>query len=177
MGIPALMATAAATAIATYGVILPTMAAHAATLDVTCAGTETAGYQPGLLLTPQQTNVTVNGVLAPCTSSDSAITSGTYHQSFAATLSCSTILAPLSATRVFTWSNGQTSTFSYNRAINNAAGQTTVTFTGTIVSGRFAGDTAIEQVVFVTPNALQCLAPPGLTALGPGVAVLTISHL
>jgi len=59
-------------------------------------------------------------------------------------------LGGLAATRIFNWSNGQSSTFSYNRAINDVGGQTTVTITGTIVSGRFAGDTAIEQVAFVT---------------------------
>jgi hypothetical protein len=158
------------------GALLPQAPAHAAALDVTCAGTETVGYQPGLLLTPHTTAVSVNGVLAPCTSSDPAITAGTYLQHFDAPLSCDTVLAGLSATRVFNWSNGHTSTFTYNRAINNVAGQTTVTFTGTIVAGRFAGDTAIEQVVFATPNALQCLTPPGLTALGPGPAILTITH-
>lgn len=171
MRLRALIAAALAT-----GGLLPLAPAHAASLDVTCAGTETAGYSPGLLLASQTTAVTVNGILAPCTSSDPAITAGTYLQHFNSTLSCDTVLAGLSATRIFTWSNGQTSTFAYNRAINNVLGQTTVTFTGTITAGRFAGDTAIEQVVFVTPNVLQCLAPPGLTALGPGVAVLTIDH-
>ena len=54
-------------------------------------------------------------------------------------LSCGTLLGGLAATRIFNWSNGQSSTFSYNRAINDVGDQTTVTFTGTIVSGRFAG--------------------------------------
>ena len=34
-------------------------AAHALSVDVTCAGTETVTYQPGLLLTPQQVQVVV----------------------------------------------------------------------------------------------------------------------
>jgi hypothetical protein len=159
------------------GFVLPSPAGHAVSADVTCAGTETVTYQPGLLLTSQTVNATVNGILAPCTSSDPNITSGTYLQNFTATLSCGTLFAGLAATRVFNWSNGQSSSFSYNRAINDVGGQTTVTFTGTIVSGEFAGDTAIEQVVFATLNSLQCLAPPGLTALGPGVAILTIDRV
>jgi hypothetical protein len=166
-----------AAALAMSGVVFPSPAAHALTADVLCAGTETVTYQPGLLLTPQTVNVTVNGILAPCTSSDRHITSGTYLQHFTTTLSCSTLLGGLAATRVFNWSDGESSTFSYNRAINDVGGQTTVTFTGTIVSGKFEGDTAIEQVVFVTLNTLQCLAPPGVTALGPGVAVLTIRRV
>lgn len=169
-------------ALAMSGVVVPSTAAHASTapgarMDVFCLGTETGTYSPGLLLfTPQAVHVSVNGVLAPCASSDSKIKSGTYLQHFDATLSCATVLAGLAATRVFNWSDGESSTFSYNRAINDVLGQTTVTFTGTIVSGKFEGDTVFEQVVFVTPNALQCLAPPGLTALGPGIAVLGIGH-
>ena len=149
--------------------------ASAARVDATCAGTETVKFQPGLLLSPQNVSVTVNGMLSPCTSSDSGIKSGTYLQNFTATLSCDTVLAPLAATRVFQWSNGRSSTFFYKRTINNAGGQTTVTFTGTITSGEFSGDPAVEQVVFVTPNSTQCLAPPGLTTLGPGPATLSIT--
>jgi hypothetical protein len=166
-----------AAALAVSGVVLTSPAAHAVSADVLCVGTETVTYKPGLLLTPQTVNVTVNGILAPCSSSDPNITAGTYLQNFTTTLSCGTLLGGLAATRVFNWSNGQSSTFSYNRAINDVGGQTTVTFTGTIVSGRFAGDTAIEQVVFATLNTLQCLAPPGLTALGPGAAILTIDRV
>ena len=88
-----------------------------------------------------------------------------------------TVLGGLAATRSFKWSDDQSSSFSYNRAINDVAGQTTVTFTGTIGSGKFAGDTGIEQVVFVTPNVLQCLTSPGLTTLGPGPAILTIARI
>lgn len=151
-------------------------AAHALSVDVSCAGTETVSYNPGVRLTAQQVNVVVTGILSPCSSSDGTVSAGTYNESFTTTLSCDTLLAGRSGTRVFHWSNGRSSTFAFNRALNNAGGQTTVTFTGTITSGEFAGDTALEQVVFVTPNTLQCLAPPGVTALGPGPAILTISH-
>ena len=166
-----------AAALVMSAVVFPSPAAHAVSADVTCVGTETVTYEPGLLLTPQTVNVTVHGILAPCTSSDPKITSGTYVQHFSATLSCLTLVTGLAATRVFDWSNGRSSSFSYNRAINNVGGQTTVTFAGSIVSGEFAGDTGIQQVVFVTPNTLQCLTSPGLTALGPGPAILTIARV
>ncbi|KAG0211848.1 ATP-dependent DNA helicase sgs1 [Mortierella sp. GBA30] len=149
-------------------------AVHAVSPDVTCTGTETITYQPGLLSTPQLVKVVVTGILAPCTSSDSGITAGTYTESFTATLSCSSLLAGRSGTRLFRWDNGKTSTFAFNRALNNGGGQTTVTFTGDIVSGEFAGDTVLEQVVFATPS-FQCLAPPGLTTLGPGPVVINLT--
>jgi hypothetical protein len=166
-----------AAVIALTGTAVSAPAAHALSVDVTCAGTETVTYQPGLLLTPQQVHVVVTGILAPCTSSVAGITAGNYGESFTTTLSCSTLFAGRTGTRVFHWSNGQSSTFSFNRAINNVGGQTTVTFTGNIVSGKFTGDTVVEQVIFVTPNIPQCLAPPGLTSLGPGLVVLNITKV
>jgi hypothetical protein len=165
----------AAVALATSGVTLPATAAHAVSVDVTCTGTEAVTFQPGLLLTPQSVAVTVNGILAPCTSSDPGITSGAYLESFTATLSCANLLDGFAGTRVFEWNNGRSSTFAYNRAVNVVLGQITVTFTGMIVSGEFAGDTAVEQVASVTPNSLKCLAPPGITSVGPHAAVLTIA--
>lgn len=166
-----------ALALAVSGVLLAVRPAHAASLDVTCTGTETVTYSPGLLLAEQTVHTTVNGILAPCTSSDPGITAGTYLEDFSTTLSCTTVLAPRAGTRVFRWSDGSSSTFSFNRALNDVGGQTTVTFTGAITGGRFAGDTAVEQVVFVSLSTLQCLAPPGVTSLGPGPAILTIDQV
>jgi hypothetical protein len=168
------LAAALCTLPLTAGLMLTAPAARAAALDVTCVGTETVAYQPGLLLTTQSAHTSVTGILAPCSSSDSAITSGNYQEDFTTTLSCSTLLAGRSGTRIFSWSNGHSSTFAFNRAINNVAGQTTVTFTGEITSGQFQSDTVIEQVLFVTPSLLECLLPPGLTSLGPGAVLLSI---
>jgi len=154
---------------------VPIHTAHAVSVDVTCAGTDTITYQPGLLLTPQTVGVATTKILAPCTSSDPTITAGTMQSAFTATLSCSTLFAGRSGTEILSWSNRRSSTFTFNRAVNDVGGQTTVTQTGSITSGEFAGATAVEQIVYVTPSTLQCLAPPGLTTLGPGSVVLTIS--
>lgn len=171
--LPAALATVPLAA----GLMLTAPAARAAGADVTCTGTETVAYQPGLLLTARSVSGSVTGILAPCGSTNPAITAGNYQEDFTTTLSCSTLLAGRSGTRVFHWSDGQTSTFAFNRAINDVGGQTTVTFTGDVTAGEFAGDTVVEQVVFVTPSLLQCLATPGLTSLGPGPVVLSISKL
>lgn len=166
-----------AVAVAIAALAVPAPAASAAPVDVTCTGTETVTYQPGLLLTPRTAQTAVTGILAPCASADAdpGITSGNYQEDFSATLSCLTLLAGRSGTRVLHWSNGRTSTFAFNRALNNAGGQTAVTLTGDITAGEFTGDTVLEQVVFVTPSALRCLASPGLGSLGPGPVVLTIT--
>lgn len=151
--------------------------AHAAAESVTCTGTETVSYDPGLTFTQQTVHAVVTGILAPCTSSNPAVTSGTYGEDFHPTLSCLTLLSGRPGERTFHWSNGQTSTFAFNRVLNNAGGSTTVTFTGTITVGAFSGATVLQQVVFVTPNLLQCLAAPGLTSLGTGLSTLTITKL
>lgn len=167
----------AAMLVSLAGLTLVTSPAHAVSLDVTCAGTETATYNPGLLINTQTSQVAVTGILAACTSADPGITSGNYTENFSAALSCATLFAGRAGTRTIRWSNGQSTTFDFTRAINNAAGQITVTFTGDVTGGEFTGDTVIEQVVFVTPGALQCLAPPGLTQVGPGIATVTINKL
>jgi hypothetical protein len=164
-----------AAVLAVSSMTLLTPAAHALSLT-TCSGTETGTYQPGLTLTPQHVQTNVNGVLGTCSSAE-GITSGTYEESFPTTLSCDTALAPRTGARVLHWNSGQSSTFHFNRKINNVDGQTTVTFLGTIVSGEFAGAEAVEQVTFVTPNPLECLASPGLQQLGPGAAILTINQI
>jgi hypothetical protein len=155
----------------------PAAAAHALSSGVSCTGTETAGYNPGLSLSSHTTNVSVNGILEACASSDPTVTSGSYTQHFSAALSCTTLFAGLDASRVLQWSNDRTSTFNYTRTLNNVGGQTTVTFTGVITAGEFAGDTAVQQVVFATPDAQACLTTAGLTQLGPGVSVLTVDEV
>ena len=170
--LPVLLAPAVLLAAA----VVAAPAAHAVSADVTCAGTAVVHYSPGLLLTTQTVQVSATAVLAPCVSSDGAITAGNYQTTLTADLSCLNLLSGRSGVTVFHWSNGRSSTFAFNRNLTNAGGQTTITFTGDITAGEFAGDTAVEQIVFATPNILDCLAAPGLTNLGPGPIVLTIAQ-
>jgi hypothetical protein len=48
--------------------------------------------------------------------------------------------------------------------VSNPAGESVVTFTGSVVSGEFAGDAAVMVVTSATLNALACIAPPGVTS-------------
>lgn len=157
------------------GVAAAAPSSHTAPVGLTCTGSETVDYRPGLLLTPRKVDVEVRGDLSHCTSSDHDLTAGKYGEDFHAELSCSTLLAGREGTRVFRWNNGHTSTFKFTRAINDVGGQTTVTFTGTITSGQFDGAHAVEQAVIPTLSTAKCLAHPGLTRLGPGTVLLTIT--
>ncbi|WP_069161116.1 hypothetical protein [Nocardia altamirensis] len=162
-------------ALAGGGVAGLTPHAAAVSVDVTCEGTETATYEPGLRQTAQPVSYAVNGVLSACSSSDPSIIAGTYGEQSSATLSCATFFAEASGTRVFRWSDGRSSTFAFDRAIKDAGGQSTVTLTGTIVKGEFVGSAVIEQVAFLTPRTTDCLISPGLAQLGPAKVALTIS--
>lgn len=159
--------------------LLGVAAAPAQALDqVTCAGTQTSTYNPGLqLLTTQTVTATVATHYGTCVSAaDPAIHSAspTLVQR-QATLSCVALLssAPAPGTVTYTWDNGRTSTFQYTNSLTQAAGLLTVTATGSIVSGEFAGASAVavaEDVALPT----DCLAPGGLTSQ-TGAITLTIA--
>lgn len=146
--------------------------------QLTCAGSQTSAYAPGLqLLTTQTVTATVNTHYGTCAS----VTDPTIHSASPtlvqrqATLSCVALLssAPSPGTIVYRWDNGQTSTFQYSNSLTQAAGLLTVTATGSIVSGEFAGASAVavaEDVALPT----DCLSAGGLTSQ-TGEITLTIA--
>lgn len=143
--------------------------------DLTCLGTVTANYSPGLTLTSSPQTVTTNEIDTPCTSaSNPDVTSGHSAVTIETEAGCLEILQPGSATKTFTWNTGETSVFSFNRSISRPGGNSVVTLAGAITQGLFAGRTALEVITFPNPNLLGCLTPPGVTSLF-GVAALTIS--
>jgi hypothetical protein len=82
-------------------------AAHATVADITCAGTETQTFSPGLLLTPQTATLTVHSIYNPCVSTgDSSITFGTTDFSVTRIFSCLNLASPSSGTMTFDWSTG-----------------------------------------------------------------------
>lgn len=166
----------AALGIALAGVFAAPPRAHAAVADLTCTGTESVTFHPGLLLASQQVTVHTSRVWAPCVSSDPAVTSGSDAESFVNTISCLSLAAAGTGTVTFTWSNGRTSTFVFNKTVSHPIGQTIVTYTGTIVAGEFAGDSALETITGAALNLTACLAPPGITSTF-GIAVLEITSV
>jgi hypothetical protein len=167
-----LLAAAAALALTACSDQTPTAARQAPaaprlTMGVprlTCAGTQTATFSPGLLLTPQTVTIGLDAVMAPCVSAeDPTLTSGTQSLSFATTQSCLD-LVPASGTKTYQWSNGQSSTFTFTAVKSNTGGQYVAVATGTITAGQFVGSTAVEQTTGPAPNLLNCLAPPGITS-------------
>jgi len=170
----------AATVLAAAGVLFTALvslapAAHAAVADITCAGTETQTFSPGLLLTPQTETLTVHSIYNPCVSTaDPSITFGTTDFSISLPLSCLDLPRSSSGTMPFNWSNGSQSTFSFNRIATTVGGELVVSETGVITAGEFFGDTVQRTVTGPTLNTLQCVFPPGITSR-TGVVSLVIS--
>lgn len=167
-------AFAAATIAAAVGIPLGAGTAQADPGGLTCAGTVTANYSPGLTLTSTQQSVNTNEIDAPCTSaSNPDVTSGQSAVTIQTEAGCLEVLQPGSAAKTFTWNTGETSLFSFNRSVSRPGGTSVVTLAGTITHGLFAGRTALEVITFPNPNLLGCLIPPGVTSLF-GVATLII---
>jgi hypothetical protein len=147
--------------------------ASADPVDLTCVSSASSTYSPGLSLTTQATSITTAGQLDPCVSvSDPTVTSGTFGSTFTRTTSCLALLDTGTGTRVFHWSNGNTSSFTFSSTSTYVTGQIVTTLRGTITAGEFAGSSAVQVVAFVA-DLTKCLLPGGVTG-STGVGDLTI---
>ncbi|MGW0606850.1 hypothetical protein [Streptomyces sp. NPDC002640] len=138
----------------------------------TCLSSHTVNYSPGLLLTPQQVTISASTQYTACLGggvSSGSSTSNPPPQS----LSCLNLGEPASGTETITWNDGTTSTYSYNQTVVDAGAVSTVTRTGSISAGKFAGATAVRVITNPNLEVLDCLAPPGVTSKS-GLGDLTI---
>jgi hypothetical protein len=151
-------------------------AAQAAT-NVTCVGTSTISFSPGLTLFTQAIAYNVSD-LYNCTSTDPAITSGSNVRHNVLPLSCLSVANLFNSANAFTitWSNGQTSTASGTFTVNSAGGTVIVIAEGTITAGQFTGAAAVITWTWPAPNPLACLSAPGVTQL-TGVTTVQITSL
>ncbi|MBW4569865.1 MAG: hypothetical protein KME31_18125 [Tolypothrix carrinoi HA7290-LM1] len=150
--------------------------ARAQVLELTCTGSQTTTYSPGLQLTPQPTNLTIQGAATTCTSlTDSSVKSGTYTATGQVTNSCLLSSPTPAFDLTINWNNGQSSTISFtSNTVLSPLATTQVVSTGQVTSGLFQGAMATSSVTVVTPQATQCLSPGGVTTLsGPLVLTLT----
>ncbi|MGB3443479.1 MAG: hypothetical protein WBA97_32485 [Actinophytocola sp.] len=153
-------------AVVASAVVVPIGAgvAHAAPLDLVCAGTQHITFSPGLTLIPGLKSMTTNTIYAPCVSASAPlVTAGANASAFQAPASCVDLPDIGSGTRTLTWNTGQTSTYNFISTTTHVGGNTVLTRTGAVTAGLFAGDTAVEVIVGPTVNLLNCLAPPGIT--------------
>ncbi|HSV64918.1 MAG TPA: hypothetical protein VLJ59_03285 [Mycobacteriales bacterium] len=171
----ALVAGAAVTTALAAGVPFGTGSAAADVLDVTCVGTQTVTYNPGLTLQPKLQSIHFNNIFAPCVSATvPELTSGVSIGTAQRVASCLDLAEPDSSVLTINWNISQSSVFAYNRTVTTVGGTTVVTLTGVITFGLFAGDTAIIVTTGPAINLLDCLSPPGVTNRA-GVVALTIT--
>ncbi|WP_368565231.1 hypothetical protein [Pseudoxanthomonas sp. UTMC 1351] len=149
---------------------------------VTCVGSETDTYNPGIRLTSQAVNVSFASTFEPnsCIAADgSGITSVFIPPGgYVAPRSCLELISfnPVGGSETLYWNNGDSSVFSWKATDvqhENLLGSQIYTIAASITSGRYQGRQMISVVTLVKPDILQCLSGIGVTSVS-GPTVLTI---
>lgn len=150
-------------------------------LDVTCTppSSNTAAFSPPLTLAPQNVGVNSSFQFGPCVSlSTPAITSGTSVATAPpAPRSCLDLLTASPTTRIVTWNTGATSTLSMNRTVTMAGAAIVLTYTGTVTSGLFAGDTVLMTSTQPSTDITLCTLGLGSVSSTYGVVTLEITSV
>lgn len=159
----------------------PASARENGLLDVTCTppSSNTVVYTPPLTLAPQSVGLTSTIQLGPCISfSTPAIISGTSFVTVPpASRSCLDLLGAYAETRTVTWNTGASSTLSMNRTVTLAGAVVVVTFTGTVTSGLFAGDTILMTITGPSVDITQCTLGLGTVPGTFGAVTLEITSV
>ncbi len=147
---------------------------------VTCTGTHTTNWSPGLTNTSQTIGVSTTSNWSSCISlSFPLVTSASSSESFQSTFSCQSLLLPTSSrTWVITWSDGVTSTYRFNATINNIGTlNTTIVGVGKIVEGRYQDANATSTFLLGNLQATlndSCDTATGVTSVS-GLSTLVIT--
>ncbi|HEV7509557.1 MAG TPA: hypothetical protein VGS07_32080 [Thermoanaerobaculia bacterium] len=148
-----------------------------AAVSVTCVGTSTVTFSPGLTLFTGAVAFHLNDNYN-CTSSDPTITSGTSVAGRVLPLSCLNLANLFNSTSgdVITWSNGQSSTAQGTFTVTSVGGTMIVVASGTIASGQFTGASVVITWTWPALNPAACLSAPGVTQL-TGVTTVQVTSL
>ncbi|MBB4906192.1 hypothetical protein [Actinophytocola algeriensis] len=158
---------------AATAVVAPTVST-ADTELLSCTGTGTNTYQPGVTLQPRTVAVSSSAHYEPCVSTGSpAITSGGYQANATSVVSC--LAGSFAITVTITWNTGETTTVTAIGIIaQRPANEVVVVYQGTVTAGRFTGATVVMTAALLNTTPAQCLTPQGVTATnGPATIVIT----
>ncbi|WP_163870793.1 hypothetical protein [Myxococcus eversor] len=130
-------------------------------------GTTTISFSPPLTNTPQDTYTSGAGSLTNCTALLAPpVTSGTtgFPTVLRPALTCDELVGIRGATVNITWNTGETSQLSLTQVIISGGSSVKETAQiGTVVSGKYAGATAVRTLTFVTADLENaCASPEGL---------------
>ncbi|MGV9314181.1 hypothetical protein ACWDR0_18670 [Streptomyces sp. NPDC003691] len=142
------------------------VAASASPALVTCVGSTTVAFSPGLTNTEQTVSVSGQDTANLCVSlTHPQLTSFVAPFSGTATQSCTSLFAGGSGTETLHWNNGTTSTWEYTNSFSNVNGTKVGTSTGPITSGTLAGAEVTQTITFPNTDLSACSTPSGLTGL------------
>lgn len=149
---------------------------HRATV-ISCVGSESATWSPGLTYTVQPYLITVDNQWPSCTiEGRPASLSASSHAQFSVVESCAQLGVPAEATWLIKWSDGKTSTFRFEATVNVSGGNFMITAPETITDGRYKGNTAIATFTLLNSAGLfanGCDTPQGVTSIsGPSSLVI-----
>lgn len=115
-------------------------------IDVECTSTLKSSFPPN---TERQTVVDTYG---PCTSTDSALKSGTRHLESSLLDSCNIAFTESLGKDEIVWNNGTVSTWEYTREVSLTHGSVMIHQTGKITAGAFVGNSATEYLGIIIPG-------------------------
>jgi hypothetical protein len=168
--------------------------AHTTAATVTCAGSQTVAYSPGLSSRHRQVTIHGTTTLDRCVSTTGSTKGSTTgpgitaaRSTFRATGRLSCTSGGYSGTRKIRWNNGRTSTMSFTSAVSVDAGRTVVAIRGEVTDGEFSGQRWSAAFTMFTAKPEACATSEGLpTAAGrvllsigsniPGTPVLETSR-
>ncbi|MFI9310971.1 hypothetical protein [Streptomyces triculaminicus] len=149
----------------------PDASAHASRAAVSCEGSNTISFSPGLSLAAQPTRISGSGAYS-CLSTDPALRSGTSTISGGGRNGC--FFSDATTVERITWNTGERTTVTYRLGnVQQVAGQAVVLVVGRVVEGRFKGQTVASPGLQVTVDPLTCASKRGVELItGPSTLVI-----
>ncbi|MFI6099807.1 hypothetical protein ACIA8G_29985 [Lentzea sp. NPDC051213] len=155
--------------------LTPAASASAEVLDISCVGSHTATYTPPVELEPKESTGVNTTRYGPCVSLSAPGLTGYQSITSVRSRTCLDLLTTSSGTETIIWNDGTSSTVSVNRVVNVVGAVYTVTFTGSVTAGRFAGKTVVQQITAPATDLLLCTAGLGKLDGMQSTLVLTIT--
>jgi hypothetical protein len=135
------------------------------TSSVTCTGSSTITYNPGLTFTPRPVHYHETEQYTPCVSSDPTLTAGSSSTDIDIPAGSCLALPSIFEDPAYTidWGNGNSSTIDLMFSDAIIGGTEQVTGVGTVTAGQFTGATAVIVWIYPVIDPQQCQTQQGLT--------------
>lgn len=166
-------AVAASVTLAVLGVAVPgaPASAHPSRAAVSCTGSNTVTFSPGLSLAARPTRIGGSGAYG-CLSTDPAVKWGRSSISGGGRNGC--FFSDASTVERITWNTGETTKVVYRMgAVQQVAGQAVVLVAGRVVEGRFQGRPVASPGLQAALNPLECASKGGVERIaGPSTLLI-----